>query len=188
VNSELRARAQSPLPGRPARGSRGRAWRPESKRRVTTSWALSRSGLLSRGSLPVAVSKPWLHYQSVRGVVQQTDEPARPGATLAVALIICTLAFGATLSDSASAGKAANGVSWFVNGKPAPVAIRATVGRETGTGVNAYLTITARRKGPGTNRSTDTRASTSAALPGASKAARRPSMTVARSPESTSAT
>jgi hypothetical protein len=65
----------------------------------------------------------------------------------AVAALLAAV-FGATLSGGASAGKAANGVSWFVNGKPAPVVIRATVGRETGTGVNAYLTITAKRKGP----------------------------------------
>ncbi len=65
-----------------------------------------------------------------------------------VVLIICTLAFGVTLSGSASAAKAANGVSWFVNGKPAPTVIKAVVGREIGTGVNAYLSITAKRKGP----------------------------------------
>jgi len=65
-----------------------------------------------------------------------------------VFLMFCTLTFGATLSASASAANPANGVSWFVNGKPAPVVIRATVGREIGTGINAYLTITAKRKGP----------------------------------------
>ena len=38
-----------------------------------------------------------------------------------VVLLVCTLARGgATLSGNASATSAANGVSWFVNGKPAP--------------------------------------------------------------------
>ncbi len=65
-----------------------------------------------------------------------------------VVLMCCTLAFGATISGGASATRAVNQVSWFVNGKSSPVVIRATVGREIGTGVNAYLTITAKRKGP----------------------------------------
>jgi hypothetical protein len=68
---------------------------------------------------------------------------------LVVAALLAAV-FSATLSSGASAGKAANGVSWFVNGKPAPAVIKATVGREIGTGINAYLSITAKRKGPAT--------------------------------------
>ena len=65
-----------------------------------------------------------------------------------VVVIICTLAFGPTLGGGAAARETANGVSWFVNGKPAPTVIKATVGRELGNAVNTYLDIKARRKGP----------------------------------------
>lgn len=60
--------------------------------------------------------------------------------------IVCALAFGAILTGSASAGKT-DGVSWFLDGKPAPTTIKATAGQGLGTAVTPYLTVTARRRG-----------------------------------------
>src|SRR5580765_4147306 len=66
-----------------------------------------------------------------------------------VVLVVCTLALGGTaLIGNASAANAANGVSWFVNGKPAPTIMKAVVGRELGNAVKTYLDIKAKRKGP----------------------------------------
>jgi hypothetical protein len=101
-----------------------------------------------------------------------------------IVLVICTLAFGATLGGSVSAGKAANGVSWFVNGKPAPTVINAVVGRGLGNAVKTYLDIKAKRKGPANE---PLNGIACAYKGGGLKGARRRSTTAARCQGSTSA-
>ena len=58
------------------------------------------------------------------------------------------VAFATTLAASALTGAASagNGATWFINGRPAPPVITATVGRDLATGPNFVLSVTVRHR------------------------------------------